>query len=222
MALSDEFKYAVSKLGKSSGRVPVSAADVEGYRSRVPNSLIDFWIETGWGNYAHGLLKVADPALLEPVLPLLFPAGDQDFKAADCVIYAFTAFGRLFIWHRQYGGIQINLLRYELNAAGLLRPDNKASPEKAVAVPLGIFKPTLHDIADVTGAKLFEPACAALGRPALDECFGFFPALPLGGVASVEKLRRVKAREHFAILAQLRPLQLVDYSTLPAKVLREL
>lgn len=50
---------------------------------------------------------------------------------------------------------------------------------------------------------------AAHGRLALGECYGFFPALDLAGLESpfrrVENIRKVRALEHFAILAQMQP-----------------
>ncbi len=54
------------------------------------------------------------------------------------------------------------------------------------------------------------------------ECYSFFPALALGGPARPENLRRVPAREHVALLAQLGEIQLIDHAAWPEKIIRAL
>lgn len=56
----------------------------------------------------------------------------------------------------------------------------------------------------------------------LGECYGFFPALEIGGVSLVENTRKVKALEHFTFLAQLGPVRLFDYSSGRQQFVREL
>ena len=51
--------------------------------------------------------------------------------------------------------------------------------------------------------KLFRKALKKLGPLQHDECFGFEPAIALGGSESVENVRIVKLREHLSILSQL-------------------
>jgi len=55
-----------------------------------------------------------------------------------------------------------------------------------------------------------EAAGKRLGPLAPGEVYGFFPALQLGGAYTIESLRRVKAPEHFALLAQLAPMNLIE------------
>ena len=54
----------------------------------------------------------------------------------------------------------------------------------------------------------FAAAAAKHGKLEPGEAYGFFPALQLGGAYRIENLRRVRAAEHFAILAQLEPFKL--------------
>ena len=61
-----------------------------------------------------------------------------------------------------------------------------------------------HDYLDeVVWRETFTEALPVLRPPARDECYGFFPALPLGGPGTADTLQRVKLREHLALLAQL-------------------
>jgi hypothetical protein len=46
----------------------------------------------------------------------------------------------------------------------------------------------------------------------LSEIYGFAPALAMGGSAKLDSLKRVKANEHMALLAQLSRARLMDYN----------
>ena len=52
-------------------------------------------------------------------------------------------------------------------------------------------------------SSLHEQMLPRIGPPARDECYAFEPALALGGPGTPDTIRRVKIREHLAILAQL-------------------
>jgi hypothetical protein len=56
---------------------------------------------------------------------------------------------------------------------------------------------------DVLDQKLFQKARKKLGPIEYDECYGFEPAIALGGPGTLSTLRRVKLREHLSLLAQL-------------------
>jgi hypothetical protein len=52
-------------------------------------------------------------------------------------------------------------------------------------------------------AHQFLSALERLGYCAYDECYGYFPALALGGSEKVENLQKVKLREHLSLLFQM-------------------
>jgi integrase/recombinase XerD len=56
---------------------------------------------------------------------------------------------------------------------------------------------------DGKGAKDRYAALPILGPPQRDECYGFHPAIALGGPGAADTWKRVKLREHLALLAQL-------------------
>ncbi|WP_274599091.1 T6SS immunity protein Tdi1 domain-containing protein, partial [Rhizobium ruizarguesonis] len=55
---------------------------------------------------------------------------------------------------------------------------------------------------------MFDAAVRAQGPLGVGHCYGFFPALGLGGVAQLDSLQVVEAPVHFSILAQLVEFQL--------------
>jgi hypothetical protein len=198
---------------------PLPAADADAMARRVPPALIDFWKRHGIGIYADGMLHLCNPRRYDGLLPLLV-GNDGEIHAKDLALYAFSAFGELFLWHQRFGGVEINLMSGDVAAAGYLAPDTIGDPDLDLEARLVTFDRDLYDAKDETGRPLFDRAVSALGELRLDECFGFVPALALGGAPNLANLRRVAALEHFAILAQAAPLTLKDYSAFPPREVR--
>lgn len=51
--------------------------------------------------------------------------------------------------------------------------------------------------------KKYNAAVKKYGELEYDECFGYVPLLALGGKESVKNLKKVKMREHIALIAEL-------------------
>jgi len=79
----------------------------------------------------------------------------------------------------------------------------------AVSVPFWLSDQAL-DFEDDAGKPLFKRAARKLGSLEIGECYGFVPALALGGIADIARLKRQKAPEHFAIVAQTMEYNLID------------
>jgi hypothetical protein len=219
--ISEDFQYLLKRLGPTKDKESVEKTYADSYRGRLPPSLIDFWVDHGWGNYAGGMLKICDPAEFFSVIQLILK-NDKDFKSQECLVFAFTVFGRLFAWHPEHREFSIDLLDYTLSASSYIRPEEKTNEDIEIASYLITFNQERNDLCDASDKPMYARAVKELGYPTLDECFGFFPALILGGQKDVQHLKRVKAREHFAILAELRGVELMDFGSLPPKFVREI
>ena len=53
---------------------------------------------------------------------------------------------------------------------------------------------------DELNIKQYKAAIKKLGNLEYDECFGYVPLLALGGKESVNNLKKVKIREHIAMI----------------------
>ncbi|WP_259779841.1 DUF1851 domain-containing protein [Aestuariispira ectoiniformans] len=73
---------------------------------------------------------------------------------------------------------------------------------------------------DEDDKPLFARAKKKLGALEPGECYGFFPALAMGGAPKLENLKRVQALEHFLFLAQLQQFTLVDFLSRPVREVR--
>ena len=69
-------------------------------------------------------------------------------------------------------------------------------------VTIPIFATAFGDIITWEDKK-YNAAVKKYGELEYDECFGYVPLLALGGKESVKNLKKVKMREHIALIAEL-------------------
>jgi hypothetical protein len=119
-------------------------------------------------------------------------------------VVAYTALGDLKVWHRRQRPMNVFLLQSEV-----FNPPPNSWHDRKTGQPFSEdFSGSNHVSTGrwAFGPEQFEFFAAAVARHgALEpgEVYGFFPALQLGGAYKVETLKRVRAAEHFQILAQL-------------------
>lgn len=178
------FDAFVKQHGPALDRRAFSEERVTRHRDFLPEQLLEFWKEEGWSSYAEGFLRVTEPDVLDDVLDDWLGASH-----ARAVIIS-TALGHLVVWA---GG-----------AAHLLNPHDGRVRKLTDDVEI-LFDIVLCDEDVLEGMKrgLYDAALPRLGRPRPDECFGFVPALALGGSETPDSLQRVELREHLAILAEV-------------------
>jgi hypothetical protein len=163
---------------------PFSDEGLGDRRAIVPPKLVALWEDSGWGSYANGFLRMAEPVFYEDVLDDWL--GPSDRRAT----FLSTALGHLFVWA---GG-----------AAHLLDPLKGRVSKLTDDVEI-LFETVLCEDVVLEGLRedIYDAALSRLGRPRHDECYGFVPAPALGGPLTAENLQRVDAREYLAILVQL-------------------
>jgi hypothetical protein len=161
-------------------------SELDSYRSKVPEELIYFWEQYGYGNFMNGYLKMVNPADYQGFMEETYSVFLQ-----PATVFAVTAFGDILIWEKQWV-TQINYRRGE--------SDNQGNHiDFLFNRILGNWK----NVEPAMNAEQFRPAVERLGEPAFDECFAYVPALALGGSEKVENIQKVKLREHLMILSQL-------------------
>ena len=178
------FEQFVELHGPAVDERPFSETQVTRSRAILPVELLLFWEQSGWASYADGFLRMAEPDTYEDVLDDWLGASDKRATILS------TALGHLFVWAG--------------DAAHLLNPLDGRVRRLTDDVEI-LFDTVLCDVDVLKGLKkdLYDATLPRLGRPGPDECFGFVPALALGGSETPENLQRVEAREYLAILAEL-------------------
>lgn len=204
----DMLAHMVGTLGEPKYADRIGPGEAARYADRVPPALIQFWVEHGRGAYHDGLYWICDPAPFDSVLEVIF-GGDGEFSASQMSVVAYSAFGALKVWHRERRRMNISLLESTIfnppaSSWHSARTGEPFSQDFSVSNLVGTGRwEFLQEERD-----FFTAAVARLGALEPGEIFGFLPALQLGGTYGVEHLRRVRAAEHFTMLAQLEPFKL--------------
>ncbi|WP_230531378.1 GAD-like domain-containing protein [Microvirga roseola] len=219
--LSEDFAHLMEEYGAFDPVERVSPEALEPYRGRLPESLLTLWLECGRGTWLGGRFQFCDPARYHGVLDLVF-GDDPDFSSEDCLPYGFTAFGAPLVWSRRHQALEINLPFGQVLAPDM-GTDSPAPDDLVIATAtLPALDHPACDLIAADGKPLFERTVAKCGPLALDEVYGFTPALAVGGRASLNNLRRVSAPEHFSILAQAGGFVLRDASSWPPRTVRDI
>lgn len=179
------FEIFQSRYGAPSNPRELDAAELAAMAKILPDKLIEFFRENGIGDYDGGLFRTVSPARSAE----LADAWGEP-RAADS-IFLVNAFG-CFIYRDGDSNRLVNVWAQ--------------TTTELFADVAGVFDGSLCDSGFLKSIMLrpeFRAAAKRLGAPAQDECFGFFPAIALGGDGSADSIRRVKLREHLALLAQL-------------------
>ncbi|MCL2609646.1 MAG: hypothetical protein FWD94_07080, partial [Treponema sp.] len=63
--MANNFQSFVGKFTPSSNLIKPSEKTIKKYKNILPEDLMDFWMEYGFGNYGNGLVKIIDPSAYE-------------------------------------------------------------------------------------------------------------------------------------------------------------
>jgi hypothetical protein len=178
----EEFKKT---HGPAANCRPVPTERLAAYNEKLPAALLAEWRESGWCAYGDGLIWLEDPDALKA------PVKEWLGAKTKAIPFARSAFAHVFLW--------------DAEAAYMLDPHH-GTLAKIVNNINVVFDYVLcrkQYLEDVLDQKLFRKALKKLGPLQHDGCYGFEPAIALGGSASLANLNKVKLREHLSILSQL-------------------
>jgi hypothetical protein len=158
---------------------------IKKYENKLPKEIIDLWKEYGFGTFYDGYLKIINPDDYQELLEISYFQGDISIP------FMATAFGDIITWEKnQFVGI----VEYRYG-------DNDI-----IADGFEFFFDIIADeecTEDYFTIDKYNSAVKKYGPLEYDECFGYVPLLALGGKESVNNLKKVKMREHIALIAEL-------------------
>lgn len=168
----------------------VKTADVDDeliqkYKDLLPPEMISLWQEHGFGTFHNGYFKVINPDDYQALLESSYCNGDISIP-----IFA-TAFGDLLIWEEN---AYIGIVRYRYEDNDYINKGFYRFEEEILDEELAV---------DYFTFKEYDEAVKKHGPLEYDECFGYVPLLVLGGSESVNNIKKVKMREHIALIASI-------------------
>jgi hypothetical protein len=164
---------------------------LEQVRNILPQEIIEFWNEFGFGNYAYGLIKIINP--LDYMDSLYEWLGRKDISKLPVAV---TGFGNIFYYRKlsdnnedislldiHYGKIDVCV--YSLNEFF-----------NSFIIDKGIIK-------EVLKKELFEKALKKKGNLTKDEIYYFVPALMTGGGEEIKYIDKGIGTVHQSFLFQM-------------------
>lgn len=158
---------------------------VEKYNNAIPRKLFELWKHKGLGMFMDGYLKTINPDEYKNIL------NESYFNAANSIPIMATAFGDIITWEENK---YVGLVRYKYGTSEIMISN------------YDLFLVLLNNNSFVSRffqIDLYEKAVDKYGTLNYDECFGYVPILALGGKESVNNLKKVKIREHIALITEL-------------------
>jgi len=178
--------------------------------TEFPDFMRDFYIEYGRTLLLDGRFQACHPDDLKGVLSLIFGA-DKDFNHKSYHAFAYSAFGDIYFWNSEKGMGIIYLLNGRVTCNGVVTPPSQADNLQNQFIVPFCLSPENFDHPDLQGKPLFKRAVKKCGPLDIGECYGFVPALALGGIEDIECVTRQKsAAAHFAFVAQTVNFNLID------------
>ncbi len=200
----EDFQVFIDEFGEATSRVNVPQESIEKWRGKLPEQLLTYWQQEGWCSYAGGLFWTVDPTDYEDIVDEWLE--DTPFEQLDSFhVIARSAFGKLYLIGESIGcSTKISCVISSIYA---LPKELKRKNERDLTLNVQSFfcfrGKADCDIKDEAGKPLFERALKKLGPLAIDEMYGFEPAIVLGGKMLLDNLVKVKIDQHLTILRQL-------------------
>lgn len=205
----DPYLKIVEKHGKPVGD-QVLRSEIELYRGKLPDGLLDFWGQYGRGVWPNGRFQLVNPKLFEPLITEIFD-GDPEFPANSLVVYAMDAFGNLLLTDGSLRNILIDVnyrfFTVDEFADGGPDADLDFYLARSILVKFG----STPDWTDDDGNDMFPQAVERLGLVADGQMYGLMPALAAGGDNLADNLHKVGAPEYHSTVNEIDPLKYYDW-----------
>lgn len=156
---------------------PVDPEVMAAYRERVPSEIVEIWDTYGYGTFAHGFLRVINPAIYEAELGDRIGKTQGDGVAIPVMV---TGLGDLITWEPSLGGL-VGLIFREERGVGLGDVDSFLLLTEAMGV---------DHLASEFNWGVFPQAVATQGAPDFDKSFVFVPLPSMGGPGTAETLQK--------------------------------
>lgn len=225
MTLNSDFQYCIKKYGPPSDGEPIPPEVRDLYKEIVPQSLIDFWELYGAGLWLNGKFQICRPDRYQGLLDQIL-ANDPDFPAKTSCIVGFSALGTLFVWNNTNYALKVDLVSKIAYTSHFDKDFPILPPDRSIGSSLSRVETNSYDLYEnvETSKPLFDRALKKLGKLQLGECYGFVPAVGLGGRGVLSELKKVRALEYFSIVAQLDTIELRfnDFESKKVVVVRDL
>ena len=176
------FEKFLERSGNSIKLEEFSEDYIRQYNNLVSEKLISFWRIAGIGIYCNGLFRTIIPNDYQYIIEECYPMYDYETVTP----FMITVFGDIFAYVKN--PVIGNYVVF-------------------INVRYGTFKILSENVDILLNVVIFNKSCleswfslnkypmikSEKGVPALDECYGYVPALASGGIESIDSIKILKA-----------------------------
>lgn len=155
------------------------------YENLLPEKLLEFWKDFGFGSSSDGYIKIVNPNEYIDLLKTIYVSPINE-NAIPIIV---TGLGDFIVWENNYT-VLVNL---------------RKGVSKVVESGFDFFLDDLSDeefLEDDLENKNYPEIVGKSGELAFDECYAYFPLLGMGGAEKTGNLKKVKIKEYIDIAAQ--------------------
>ncbi|MEN5301496.1 GAD-like domain-containing protein [Pseudomonas sp. TWI628] len=203
--MDEAFSVFIEEVGEPTHRQEVPTSTIERYKGKLPDKLLQYWIEHGWCGYGDGLFWTVNPLEYEGVVASMLESANLETYDKFHLI-ARGAFGDLYLFGERTG-FSLKIAPHIGRYIGSKREVTPSDMDRLVQSFFACRDLDSNDFDD-----LFEPAKNSLGILGPDEMYGFVPALVFGGPIRLDNLEKLKAIEHLVLLSQLCTIEPYSFS----------
>ncbi|MCM1006334.1 MAG: DUF1851 domain-containing protein [Ruminococcus flavefaciens] len=158
---------------------------IDRYTQKIPKSLIEIWMKCGLGSFLGGYVRIINP---DDYIDLL---KSSYFRGDVAIPIMVTAFGDIITWEKnKYVGI----VEYRYGKSDIMISDFDLF---LILLNDGSFTDKFFQL------NKYQEALKRYGKLSMDECFGYVPILALGGKENVDNIKKVRTKEHIALITDL-------------------
>lgn len=173
----------------------VSPDVINKFRGILPEELINIWKSMGFGIYEDGFLQLVNPDEFE------FAFDYIDKLLEPSIFFGSTAMGDLIVWEGNKGW---TISEDEGNRVKII--NIRKCKSRALNTFRGTFDAFFDEYfishKDYFDSKAYLEIKGTLPKLEYGQCYGYVPALPLGGKASNSNLKVVDAKSYIEVIGQ--------------------
>ena len=166
----------------NSTRQTIDDTFIAKYANAVSEQIIELWKEVGLGTFCDGLFRIINPDKYQTIVDDSYPL----YEYETATPFMTTVFGDIFAYVKN--PVIGNYVVF-------------------INVRYGTFKILSENVDILLNVVIFNKSCleswfslnkypmikSEKGVPALDECYGYVPALASGGIESIDSIKILKA-----------------------------
>ncbi|EDU57731.1 GAD-like domain-containing protein [Providencia stuartii] len=194
------FEAFIDEFGDATTSRYASVEEIEKWKGKLPELLLNYWRNEGWSSYYNGLFTIVNPEDYEDIVDGWL----ENTYLEEVDIFhaiAINGFGNVYLCGEKTG--QCVVISPIFNTIFVQKKKLKRI-QTTDSLNVSILTLFLSSKVERHGKDgLFDKAIQKFGPLGDNEIFGFEPALTLGGELDIKYIQKVDARIHLSILSQL-------------------